>query len=88
VDLLPTVVDLLEVPDPMNRMGRSLVPLMAARAEAAPSPIVAATFRPEASADLQAVVVGGHKLILAPDSDAVELYDLAEDPAENTNLAS
>ena len=85
VDLLPTVLDLLNVPDPMNRVGRSLAPLIDAERSMAPRPIVAATFQPGPGEDLQAVVVGDHKLIQAPESGRVELYDLAQDPAENAS---
>ena len=88
VDLLPTVLDLLNVPDPMNRSGRSLVPLLDAERSTAPPPIVAATFRPGAREDLEAVIVGEHKLILAERSGRIELYDLGQDPAENTNQAA
>ena len=82
VDLLPTVMDLLNVPDPMNRMGRSLVPVIEAERATAPPPIVAATFRPSASEELRAVVVGDLKLIVAPDSGTVRAYDLGDDPDE------
>ncbi len=33
-------------------------------------------------------MVGDHELILAPESGRVELYDLAQDPAENTSRAT
>lgn len=85
VDLLPTVLDLLNLPDPSDRMGRSLVLLIDAERSMAPLPIVAATFQPGPGEDLEAVVVGDHKLIRAPESGRVELYDLAQDPAENAS---
>ena len=88
VDLLPTVLDLLAVPDSMTRVGRSLMPLINAEPGMAPAPIVAETFAPSARRDLRAVVVGDHKLILAPESDAVELYDLSDDPHEQTSQAA
>ena len=91
VDLLPTVIDLLEVPDTSQRTGRSLVSVMAdaSGAAAAPPPIVAETFQPEAPMDLKALVADGDKIIVTPqDEDRVELYDLVADREERVNRAA
>ena len=37
---------------------------------------------------MRAVIVGQHKLILAAESDRIELYDLTQDPAENASRAA
>ena len=88
VDLLPTVLDLLGVPDPIARSGRSLRPLLAQRgASFADEPVVAETFRPEAPVDLKALIARRWKLISTPGEDALSLYDLARDPAEGEDVA-
>ena len=87
-DLLPTVLDLLRVPDASERAGHSLVPLMAEEASmTTPHAIVAETFEPEAPRDLQAVVSDGYKLIFTPEDDRAELYDMSRDPGELNNEA-
>lgn len=87
-DLLPTVLDLLKVPDATERAGHSLVPLMAEEAGTPPPhAIVAETFEPEALRDLQAVVSDGYKLISTREDDRAELYDLSRDPGELDNQA-
>ena len=90
IDLLPTVTNLLDIPDASQRTGRSLVSVMADTVGSATAPpIVAETFQPEAPIDLKAVVADGHKLIVAPaDDDAVELYDLISDFKERVNRAA
>lgn len=87
VDLLPTVLDLLAIPDPAARTGRSLLPLILSTTEP-PAPIFAETFRPQAPHDLRAVVDRGFKLIRRLDDDRPELYDLASDPGELNDLAA
>ena len=87
-DLLPTVLDLLRVPDASERAGHSLAPLMAEEAgTTTPDAIVAETFEPEAPRDLQAVVSDGYKLIFTPEDDRAELYDMSRDPGELNDQA-
>jgi len=86
VDLLPTVLDLLGIPDGAKRDGRSLVPLIDSK-EMPSVPIFAETFRPQAPKNLQAVVVDGYKMIRTLGEKRVELYDLAADPGELDDLA-
>ena len=90
VDLLPTVLDLLGVPDPVARSGRSLRPLLAQPRDAsfADEPVLAETFRPEAPVDLKALIARRWKLISNPAEDEPSLYDLARDPAERDDVAA
>ena len=87
VDVLPTITQLLSIPDRAVRTGRSLVPLVLQDSEDAEGrPVVAETFRPQAPRDLSAVVAGDFKLIV--DSNGRKsLYDLARDPDELVNEA-
>ena len=56
IDLLPTIFELLKIPDTETRSGRSLVPQLLARPGVVePRPIVAETFRPESRKDRQAI---------------------------------
>ena len=84
LDLLPTVTDLLSIPDDAPRLGRSLAPLI----ERAPGsdvdvPIVAET----APGELGAIIAGDLKLIADPSFRRTMLYDLARDPRETRNGA-
>ena len=89
VDLLPTVVDLLNIPDTGNRSGRTLVPALTGETDpaAAETVIVAETFRPEANNDRRAIIASGHKLVFTPVDQQEELYDLTVDPRERNDLA-
>ena len=82
VDVLPTILDLVGVAAPTGLAGRSLFagPLAADRA------LYAETFYPRLHlgwSELTSVVRGDRHAILGPDP---ELYDLARDPGERTNL--
>ena len=89
IDLLPTILEWLRIPDPVARSGRSLRPLVASPPTAfAEEPVVSETFRPEAPVDLKALVAGGRKLIFAPADNGVQLFDLASDPEERDDLAN
>jgi arylsulfatase A-like enzyme/Flp pilus assembly protein TadD len=85
IDLAPTALDLLGVDPPREFEGRSVVPAVAG-AESAPR--VAYLEAMDANltrnwAPLTAVVNGAYKLIDLP---VLELYDVAKDPREMTNL--
>ena len=89
IDLLPTVVDLLNIRDPHPRSGRRLGPLFGtAQDHVIPAPIVAETFRPESPKDRKALIVDRFKLILTPEDSLEELYDLDQDPDEQRNIVS
>jgi arylsulfatase A-like enzyme/Flp pilus assembly protein TadD len=83
VDLVPTVLDLLGLPVPEDLEGRSLVGTDAARDRS----LYAETLYPLDEfgwSPLYATRRGDLKLIEAPQR---ELYDLASDPAERSNIA-
>lgn len=89
IDLLPTVLEWLRIPDEVARSGRSLDPLLARlRDSFSDEPVVAETFRPEAPVDLKALIWRRQKLIFTPAEDAVQLFDLVRDPQETTDLAA
>jgi len=88
VDLLPTILDALQLPIPDGLSGRSLLPAAAGRA---PGANPEATYFEALSgqlvrgwAPLYGVVEGGMKYVDLP---LPELYDLREDAAELHNLA-
>jgi arylsulfatase A-like enzyme/tetratricopeptide (TPR) repeat protein len=85
IDLAPTALNLLGIEAPREFEGRSVVPVVAG---AEPTPRAAYLEAMDANltrnwAPLTAIVSGGYKLIDLP---VLELYDLAKDPGENTNL--
>jgi arylsulfatase A-like enzyme len=89
VDVFPTVAELLGVDGPVPASGRSLAPLL--RGEAMlPRAVLAATYRPEAFTDKQAIISGGFKLIRSwsPRREWEELYDLQADPDELSDLVT
>lgn len=95
VDVAPTVAALLEVPSaPLAAEGRDLSPELRGRPAGAARPIFFER-RPYASRDrtrvpvpgpMHAVRDGRWKYIDAPEAERRELFDLAADPAETTNL--
>jgi len=90
-DIVPTVMDLLELPLPSGVVldGASLAPWLDASAgsEAPPHPVVAG-FLQQGDFREYAVRAGGRKLIAASDGDGVELYELRNDPRETKNVAA
>jgi arylsulfatase A-like enzyme/Tfp pilus assembly protein PilF len=87
VDLLPTVLDLVGVAPPAGVQGRSLAPLLAG-GEDRRREVYSESLYPLLHygwAPLRALRTGDLKLIAAP---RPELYDLQEDPGEETNLVS
>ena len=86
IDLLPTALDLRDVPDHELRSGLSLVPLMTGQGvEDVGTTVIAETFQPEAAKDRQAIISGQHKLIVTPADQADKLYQLDQDPDEQDN---
>ena len=88
IDVMPTVLDLLHVPAPSNAAmdGHSVAPLMTgARAEMGLEAYAEAVYPLHhfGWSDLRALRQGRFKLIAAP---RPELYDLQEDPKEQTNI--
>jgi arylsulfatase A-like enzyme len=88
IDLLPTILELLEIPAPAELQGTSLVPLMEGRT-LGELPVLAQTgIRAAKTTKVRAFQVGGWKYIenLYPEDRPGELYDLTADPVEQTNL--
>ncbi|HTM25406.1 MAG TPA: sulfatase-like hydrolase/transferase [Vicinamibacterales bacterium] len=88
VDVMPTVLDLLGVPKPADRVidGASVTPLMTgARADLGLEAYAEAVYPLHhfGWSDLRALREGRYKLIAAP---RPELYDLQDDPAEQKNI--
>jgi arylsulfatase A-like enzyme/Flp pilus assembly protein TadD len=87
IDLAPTMLDLVGVGSPPEFEGRSVVPVVGGRRPEAPAAYLEAM---DASltrnwAPLTGLVTRTHKLIDLP---IPELYDLAADPKESSNLVS
>jgi choline-sulfatase len=89
IDIVPTILDLagLQKAAPPALPGRSLVPALDAPSKADPQVVsYSETLFPRIHfgwSDLRSVRMGGWKYIQAP---RPELYDLARDPGERTNL--
>ena len=87
IDLVPTILDLLDMPKPAALGGRSLRALVEGRPMTlAARPLYAESFYGRLRfgwSGLRAVTDGGYRFISAP---VEELYDLAQDPSERNNL--
>ena len=88
VDIVPTVLDLLDLPQPGDVQGRSLVPLLFEDEDpgGAPPPYYAETISPRLShnwGELRTWTDGPFKLIYGP---RPELYNLDDDPHELHDL--
>jgi choline-sulfatase len=87
VDILPTILDAIGVPPPSDLPGRSLLAASERRSSAAPRPSYFEAMEGVLNrgwAPLSGVLANREKLIDLP---ILERYDLATDPAEQTNLA-
>ncbi len=87
VDVAPIILDMAGVPTFSQIQGRSLVPLFFKNKAMDGNLAYSETYYPRLHyrrSELKAIQKGPFKLILAP-SD--ELYDVANDPGEATNLA-
>ena len=84
IDLAPTILQILGLPTMAEGQGESLLPLMEGTAE---------ENRPSFSEALiyfgekKSVDDGRYRLIVSPNSDTEELYDLVADPGARRNLA-
>jgi len=83
VDVLPTVAAMTGIRVDTAWRG---VDLLAENRTRQSLPLVAATYQPEATHNLEAIVDNGFKLIRNRDNGKLELYDLAADPDELKNL--
>ena len=85
-DVMPTLLDLLKVPAPAAVQGRSLVPLMAGRAEDLNLDAYSESLYPRFHygwSELKTLRAGRYKYIDAP---RPELYDMEQDPGETANI--
>lgn len=87
MDLFPTLLDALERPIPAGLNGASLMPLL--RGGVAPGTDVALSEYPCFAPDvgLQSLRTPRAKLLFSPTSGHAELFDLADDPHEHTDVA-
>jgi arylsulfatase A-like enzyme len=94
VDLLPTLLDLLEIPDEGLHQGRSLLPLMEGDAEGVgddgnPPVFAEASLRAVKTVRRRSLLLDGWKIIETElPAPRRELYHLAEDPLERTDLSA
>ncbi len=82
IDLGPTILDLFGLPVPGAMMGQSLLPLVAGRADAAPTRPIAA----EGHLKKTLVFPDARKAIVDDRHHTREVYDLRADPQELHNL--
>jgi arylsulfatase A-like enzyme len=87
IDLLPTLLELLDRAPPPGLRGRSLVPLMR-DPEAVLEPAAILSEGYPFGLNQQSLVAGRFKLIRTLPTGRVELYDLEADPGEQTDLAA
>jgi arylsulfatase A-like enzyme/Flp pilus assembly protein TadD len=88
VDVMPTILEMAEIPIPGQVQGESLLPLFLNGEEKRGNFAYAETFYPRYHygwSELTSIQEGRYKLIVAPE---LELYDLQKDPMERVNLAS
>ncbi len=88
-DLHPTITQLLGVSDPVERLGHSLLPIMAEVGKKQPGIAYIDHFYLVSRKDFdnkKAVVFGNKKLIHYVQRESYELFDLKEDPKERRNL--
>jgi len=86
VDVMPTILDMADVPIPSQVQGQSLLPLLVKDEELEFSYAYSETFYPRFHygwSELTSVQDERFKLIIAP---RLELYDLIDDPEERNNL--
>lgn len=86
VDIVPTVLDLVEGPRLSDQDGQSLLSLMNGEPHE-PLPALA-ELRLRKHAHYDALVQGNWKLIVDARTDEAQLFDLATDPTEQENLAA
>ncbi len=89
MDISPTILDLLKLPQPEWMQGQSLLSRMSWTAVfQKETPCFSETFTPEAPDTKFSVRSSRWKLIYTPRSNLWELYDLAEDENELRNIFS
>jgi arylsulfatase A-like enzyme len=87
IDLMPTILRIVDLPEPDDVQGTSLLPLTSRRPADLLLKSVSETLLPRENygwSEIAALRIGDSKFILAPQE---ELYDLKTDPGETQNLA-
>lgn len=88
LDILPTLLDLFEMPVPPDIDGFSLAPALVQQKPVPPHPVFAQYSGGSTLGDTRRCVISGKfKYVFTPE-DTPELFDLKNDPLEMTNLAS
>jgi len=88
VDIMPTVLEMADIPIPSQVQGKSLLPLFFEEKERADNFAYSETFYPRFHygwSELKSIQEYRFKLIIAPE---LELYDLVNDPEERSNIVS
>jgi arylsulfatase A-like enzyme/predicted Zn-dependent protease len=88
VDVMPTILEMEGEAFPPQNQGKSLLPLFFDEEVDGESFAYSETYYPRLHygwSDLKSIQEGRFKLIIAPE---LELYDLTDDPQENTNVVS
>jgi arylsulfatase A-like enzyme len=85
-DILPTVLALLGIAPPEELQGRDLSKLIQSGAGEIPDSVYCEG-RIGLPGEWRAIIRGYDKLVLRPQEEATRLYNLADDPAEETDLA-
>jgi arylsulfatase A-like enzyme len=87
IDILPTILDMLEISVQSEIDGVSLLPLMRGEAEAAaPDTILSSVASISSGNFLMSVIESGYKFIYDFDKKEGELYDFENDRADKMNL--
>ncbi|MDG2143430.1 MAG: sulfatase [Planctomycetota bacterium] len=81
VDVVPTVLDILELPVMPGMVGVSLLD-----PQRGDLPLLAETHQPEASQDQLCLRNRAHKLLYFPETDSFQLFDLRADPLETQDV--
>ena len=87
IDLAPTIADLMGLPATPLFRGKSLVPELLGSEPALPRRVVVDQPRSDLMDRRRAVIDGDWKIVAFGDDRAFFLFDLANDPWENTDLA-
>ena len=85
-DVLPTLLALLGIAPPEGLQGRDLSKLIQSGAGEVPDSVYCEG-RIGMPGEWRAVIRGYDKLVIRPQEEATRLYNLADDPAEETDLA-
>ena len=86
IDVMPTVLDQLSLPLPRGIQGTTLSPHIAGRPPS--DPTVAFAEAVKLGPEQRVVYVGDWKLILTVPTGRLQLFNVTEDPLEQTDLAS